>query len=67
MTAGDWILFGFSVLLILLFVAGFVLWLFAPKWQRDDREHPPRSERVALMQRLRKESGYDPSLPRDPK
>lgn len=67
MTVGDWILFGLCVLLILLFAAGFVVWVFAPKWTRDEREHPPRAERVALMQRLRKESGYDPSLPRDPK
>lgn len=41
MTVWDWSLFGFCVLLILLFAAGFVVWVFAPKWTRDAREHPP--------------------------
>lgn len=67
MTWFDWITISLSVVVVLVVAAVFVVWVFGPEWMRDKREHPSRAEHVALIQRLRKESGYDPSLPRDSK
>ncbi|TDW64653.1 hypothetical protein EDF51_11317 [Curtobacterium sp. PhB25] len=67
MTWFGWILVSFSVVVLLVVATVFVVWILGEEWMRDKRKHPPRAERVALMQRLRKESEYDPSLPREPK
>ena len=67
MTWFDWIAISLSAVVVLAVATVFVVWVFGPERMRDKREHPPRAEHVALIQRLRKESGYDPSLPRDPK
>jgi hypothetical protein len=63
----DWFILGADIVFAFVVAILWVLWTFGPCWTRDKREHPPRAERVALMQRLCKEAGYDPSLPRDRK
>ncbi len=67
MTWFDWITISFSVVVLLMVATVFVVWILGEEWIGDKREHPSRAEHVALIQRLRKESGYDPSLCREPK
>ncbi|MBF4588383.1 hypothetical protein [Curtobacterium sp. VKM Ac-2887] len=69
MTTHQWLLVWDLGTLVVYVLAGaaVVLQLIARRLLRERRRYRPTSERSVLIEQLRAESGYDPSLPRGPK